>query len=162
MSGAACFECGAPAEHDHHVVPRSRGGTRTIPLCTSCHAKAHHRSGNMAHNRLTSEALRRKRRKGGRVGSIPAGFRLAPDGVALEPCPKERRIVDAVQQAGARGLSRRAIAREVNAAGYVNRAGRPFTHVTIGNILKANPAPVLVERAAKSASPAPSSPQAID
>ena len=162
MSGAACFECGAPAEHDHHVVPRSRGGTRTIPLCTSCHAKAHHRSGNMAHNRLTSDALRRKRRKGERVGSIPWGFRLASDGVALEPCPKERRIVDAVQRDGARGLSRRAIAREVNAAGHVNRAGRPFTHVTIGNILKANPAPVLVERAARSASPAPSSPQALD
>jgi len=38
---SACFECGEAAEHDHHVVPRSRGGTKTVPLCGPCHAKAH-------------------------------------------------------------------------------------------------------------------------
>jgi len=32
----ACFECGKPAEHDHHVVPVVRGGTRTVPLCSEC------------------------------------------------------------------------------------------------------------------------------
>lgn len=42
-----CFECGQPAEFDHHVVPRSRGGINTVPLCRECHAKAHHRNGNM-------------------------------------------------------------------------------------------------------------------
>lgn len=36
-----CFECGKPAEHRHHVVPRSLGGTKTIPLCTPCHRKVH-------------------------------------------------------------------------------------------------------------------------
>lgn len=38
-----CFECDAPAEHYHHVVPRSLGGTRTIPLCIACHSKVHGR-----------------------------------------------------------------------------------------------------------------------
>jgi hypothetical protein len=37
-----CFECGQPAEHNHHVVPRVMGGTRTVPLCAGCHAKVHH------------------------------------------------------------------------------------------------------------------------
>jgi len=37
-----CFECGFKGElHQHHVVPQVLGGTRTIPLCTSCHSKVH-------------------------------------------------------------------------------------------------------------------------
>jgi hypothetical protein len=36
-----CFECGRPAAEDHHVVPESLGGTKTVPLCADCHAKVH-------------------------------------------------------------------------------------------------------------------------
>ena len=36
-----CFECGDLAIHNHHVVPRSLGGKKTIPLCANCHSKAH-------------------------------------------------------------------------------------------------------------------------
>lgn len=39
----ACFECGKPAEHRHHVVPRSKGGKRTVPLCHDCHDLVHFR-----------------------------------------------------------------------------------------------------------------------
>jgi cytochrome c553 len=39
-----CFECGKPASHQHHVVPRSRSGENTVWLCVSCHGKAHERS----------------------------------------------------------------------------------------------------------------------
>jgi len=39
--GVKCFECGKPAEHDHHIVPRSKLGTKTIPLCIGCHEKVH-------------------------------------------------------------------------------------------------------------------------
>ena len=35
-----CFECGQPAQEEHYVVPWSRGGTKTIPLCPSCCEKA--------------------------------------------------------------------------------------------------------------------------
>lgn len=35
-----CFECSEPADHLHHVVPFSAGGTRCVPLCEPCHAKA--------------------------------------------------------------------------------------------------------------------------
>jgi hypothetical protein len=40
-SNTKCFECGNPAEHNHHVVPKSKLGTKTIPLCVSCHEKVH-------------------------------------------------------------------------------------------------------------------------
>lgn len=37
-----CFECGSTDNiHQHHVVPKSKGGTKTIPLCELCHAKVH-------------------------------------------------------------------------------------------------------------------------
>lgn len=42
----ACFECGAPAEHQHHVIPQSRGGTQTVPLCVRCHDLVHDRAGS--------------------------------------------------------------------------------------------------------------------
>jgi hypothetical protein len=40
-----CFECNAPAECNHHIIPKSVGGTKTVPLCLDCHAKAHTGSG---------------------------------------------------------------------------------------------------------------------
>ena len=37
-----CFDCGTIGPVDlHHVVPKSKGGTQTIPLCLSCHSKVH-------------------------------------------------------------------------------------------------------------------------
>lgn len=37
-----CFECGSIEKiQNHHVVPKILGGTKTIPLCTSCHSKVH-------------------------------------------------------------------------------------------------------------------------
>lgn len=42
----ACFECGATAIEDHHIIPESRGGTKTVPLCGRCHDLVHDRAGN--------------------------------------------------------------------------------------------------------------------
>jgi len=36
-----CFECGNPATENHHVLPKSLGGTKTVPLCSLCHMKIH-------------------------------------------------------------------------------------------------------------------------
>ena len=36
-----CFECESKAHHAHHVVPRVLGGTKTVSLCSVCHAKIH-------------------------------------------------------------------------------------------------------------------------
>jgi hypothetical protein len=38
-AGARCFECSAPATADHHVIPESKGGRKTVPLCAGCLAK---------------------------------------------------------------------------------------------------------------------------
>lgn len=36
-----CFECENPATENHHVIPKSLGGTKTVPLCSLCHMKVH-------------------------------------------------------------------------------------------------------------------------
>lgn len=36
-----CVNCGGKGEHEHHVVPKSKGGTFTILLCVDCHGKVH-------------------------------------------------------------------------------------------------------------------------
>jgi hypothetical protein len=66
-----CFECGKPAAHDHHVVPRILGGTKTVPLCLECHGKIHDRDMvRMAHlQRIGQERARKNGKKWG--GSKP-------------------------------------------------------------------------------------------
>lgn len=36
-----CFECDNEAENEHHPIPKSLGGTKTIMLCQKCHDIAH-------------------------------------------------------------------------------------------------------------------------
>jgi hypothetical protein len=34
-----CFECGQDAGYEYYIVPKSLGGTKTVPLCEVCHEK---------------------------------------------------------------------------------------------------------------------------
>lgn len=65
-----CFECDAPARAAHHVVPRSMGGTRTLPLCEPCHALADGRTArNVNRSKLIRKGIERARANGkGRWG----------------------------------------------------------------------------------------------
>ena len=55
----ACWECGKNEEvHYHHVVPRSLGGTRALPLCLECHGKVH---GVQMHSAALVKAAYQKR-----------------------------------------------------------------------------------------------------
>ena len=36
-----CFECAEPMVDMHHVIPKSKGGKKTIPLCAKCHGLVH-------------------------------------------------------------------------------------------------------------------------
>ena len=55
----ACMNCGADADHEHHVVPRVLGGVGTVTLCCECHGKVHDR-GFVSHRILTRVALMKK------------------------------------------------------------------------------------------------------
>ncbi len=66
-----CFECEKTEDlQEHHVVPKSRGGTKTVTLCYECHMKAHGRTGKgLNHKRLTKEGLAEAKARGVKLGT---------------------------------------------------------------------------------------------
>jgi len=78
-----CFECGTnEGIHHHHIVPRSLGGTQTIPLCFRCHGKVH--SVAMSSSDLIKKGLSNAKKRGVRLGpplgsSNKLGFRKSYD-----------------------------------------------------------------------------------
>ena len=60
-----CFECGCDENiHDHHVVPKSKGGTKTIPLCGPCHGLVHGKNFGLEWKRLQMEGIRKRKELG--------------------------------------------------------------------------------------------------
>lgn len=55
-----CFECESDKEiQQHHVIPKSLGGIKTIPLCLSCHNIVHKGIGRLdSHSKLVSKGSR--------------------------------------------------------------------------------------------------------
>jgi hypothetical protein len=131
-----CWECDAVGEvNHHHVVPKSRGGKRTVPLCLACHAHAHHRKGSMSTPALTREALAVKKARGERTGGLPVGYRVAADGRTLEVDPVEAEILAAVRELRAAGLSLRAVTEGLARAGFTTRKGGAIGHTQVARIL---------------------------
>jgi hypothetical protein len=132
-----CFECGSPAIHNHHVIPRSLGGAKTVPLCQLCHSKAHGINWNGNLRELTRTAMQFKKAKGERIGAIPFGYSLDVDGVSLTENADEQEVISVAKELKASGLSLRAIATELSERGYTARNGRNFQATQIQRILNA-------------------------
>lgn len=66
-----CFECGELATEDHHVIPESFGGTKTVPLCGRCHNLVHDGNWNRRdnHSELTRQGIQRAKDKGIKLGN---------------------------------------------------------------------------------------------
>lgn len=135
-----CFECGELSElHNHHVVPRSRGGTKTVPLCNKCHSKAHHRNKNMNTSKLTREALARLKAQGVKLGNPNiATARVAALRVRQANAATYREdmlpVIAEIQSSGISTLQ--GIADSLNRRGYSARRGGCFYPGTVRSILK--------------------------
>jgi hypothetical protein len=142
----ACWECGTVGEvHHHHPVPKSRGGTRTIPLCLLCHGKAHGRDGGMTTAALTKEALARRRARGQISGNAPLGMKLGPDGVKLVVNPDEVPFLTRALALLRADTSVRATAAILSQEGYRTRKGGPIQATTIHRLKKHYKADLLTE-----------------
>jgi hypothetical protein len=137
-----CFECsGSGPLHDHHVVPESVGGTKTVPLCEACHGKVHNI--DMKASALAREAILRAMREGRKIGNVRYGYRAI--GEYLEEDPYEQEILSTMEGLRSLAFSYRKISAILKGDGYLTRKGKVFTPGSIRNIL--NPRGVLRRQA---------------
>lgn len=86
--------------------------------------------------RKTRDALGAKKLRGERVGQIPYGYKLGPDGVHLEEDPEEQAVIAAVRLLHRTGFSHRGIVRELAARGVVSRSGKPLGLTQVQRFLR--------------------------
>ncbi len=133
MRDVLCFECGNNASHEHHVIPVSRGGAKTVPLCTRCHGLAH----DIEMKMLTSAAMQYKRSKFEYTGGpVRYGYDVAEDGVRLVENEAEQTIRARARDMHSAGMSLRAVASELTAMGLRSRKGTSFYAAQIRNMVK--------------------------
>lgn len=84
----------------------------------------------------TSAALQIKKSKRERVGGVPYGWELLPDGKTLAPCAKEQETLGKLRDLRAQGLPYRSIATKAREIGIVNRNNKPFAHQAIALMLE--------------------------
>ena len=94
----------------------------------------------MATSVLTRDALRAKRARGERAGTVPWGFTADADG-RLHPNPAEREVTAAIQELHRAGLSQRKIAAALAERGFTGRTGKPLGLYQVQRILAASEIP---------------------
>ncbi len=87
----------------------------------------------------TRSAMAHKRSKSERLGQVPYGCDLDPDGRTLVPNPVELAVLDDIHRLRSEGRSLRKIAAELTNRGVVTKGGRPWSHSTIVSILERKP-----------------------
>lgn len=89
----------------------------------------------------TREALRHKRKNGERVGNIEFGFRLAADGVHIEPELTEQAASSAIRKLRAKGYSLRRIAAALNRKGHRTRSGSTWRLESVARVINRDAIP---------------------
>jgi site-specific DNA recombinase len=85
----------------------------------------------------TTNALAHKKAKGERTGTVPFGYDLAADGVALVPNAAQLEAVAIIQSLRDSGMTLRAIADELTARNILTAKGNAkWTHTAVQSILK--------------------------
>jgi hypothetical protein len=129
-----CFECESFLEIQlHHVVPKSKGGTKTVPLCGWCHAKIHGVKAMMT-STLTKAAMARKQINGEYIGGhVPYGYSVE-DGKLIKN-PTEQAVIEMIIEARDAGQSYRAIAEKFNRYNVPRRDGTSWHTMAVKRAL---------------------------
>lgn len=123
---ADCFECGLPAKHNHHVVPQSLGGTKTVPLCDGCHPRAHGEKGYWTTSDLAkARVLRMRADRQWTGGRTPYGYEKNEDN-RLVFKPDEWQVLKFVLIKRLLGETLFGITAQLNAAGVPTKNKSPF------------------------------------
>ncbi len=123
-----CFECGEEGEvHFHHVVPKSKGGRKLLPLCLTCHGLVHERK--MTSSALTRAAIHRRRDMGLVYNHSVFGYDIKNG--KLVDNPAELKAVNNVFKLKRHGFSLHQIAKKLNAIGVAGKRGGKFYASTV-------------------------------
>jgi hypothetical protein len=91
----------------------------------------------MTISHLTKESIKKKKEKNQRVGRwIQYGWKLADDGINLLPHPQEQKIAAIAKELRSKGLSLRAIGRELERRKLLPRSKRTWSAKGISTVLK--------------------------
>ena len=85
----------------------------------------------------TRDALAHKKAQGERVGTVPFGHALAPNGVTLVPHEEEQRILRAIREHRTAGLTLQEMADALNAQGWRTRRGSRWRLRSVHHLLSA-------------------------
>ena len=136
-----CFECGTEEciQH-HHVVPRSVGGTKTIPLCSICHGKVHgiKRDKQINVSELTKLGMARAKANGATFGNpnmenIQEKGRQAAGKNADDFALK---MMSLIQPMLLNGMGHTAIANSLNNSEVRTRRNGLWTYTTVRRLVK--------------------------
>lgn len=139
----SCFECGQVGEsHNHHVVPRVLGGTKTVPLCECCHGKVHGIDFTK-HSELTKVGLQAARDRGAVLGNPRLSeVRFSDTTQARAKHIETSKARNSDMRGVLEGLkvrypdsSLRQLASLLNGAGYLTARGKGFTATQVSRIL---------------------------
>lgn len=85
----------------------------------------------------TRDAMAHKKAQGQRVGTVPFGYQLSPDGVTLIPNLDEQRAARILAELREAGYTLREIADELNRQGFRTRRGSEWQIRTVHHLLSA-------------------------
>ena len=126
-----CFECEKTEDqcdiHDHHIIPKSRGGTKTIPLCIFCHGLVHDKN-LISMRELMISSIKERKKNGEVVGHPIYGYSAGPNGELVENADELSVIARTIQlrKTGSKKKTWRQVAQILNNEGHTNRAGNPW------------------------------------
>jgi hypothetical protein len=132
--------CPSPATQDHHLDPSVRDDL-IVPLCDSCHRKAHSLFACGDHRTLTRRGLARAKNAGVVAGGVAFGrvrtnhVDAAGHRVVVEN-PQARATVDRISSLRASGASMRSICAALDAEGHKTQRGGPWKPGTVLKILR--------------------------
>tara|TARA_B100000287_G_scaffold371124_1_gene368980 strand:+ start:158 stop:940 length:783 start_codon:yes stop_codon:yes gene_type:complete len=143
-----CFECDSDKNIvHHHVVPKSLGGTKTIPLCEDCHGLVHNK--NLTHmNELRLKKQRKIAEEGFfPIGACPFGYRIkgSQGKKVLEIHSKEAEIVSYIfkkthelveQNLYSKTMITQTVLKSLKQKGYTRAGGVDFKLHNLRHILR--------------------------
>jgi len=136
-----CFECGSGNNIvHHHIVPRSKGGTKTLPLCQECHDKVHGLDPrNISISQLSRAGIERARSRGVKLGNPNPGPSFAK-AVATNKKKKAKFCISVlpqiqiIQNGGITTLQ--GIADSLNSRSVLTSRGKTWTATAVRRVIK--------------------------